>query len=94
MKTLFMSILVVQIAALLVLGWIHFFSRQNAQIPVSYIVLHFVAALNLLCLALSIGALFIQGADTWLRTVVLWLSLPPILGVVVLYAIKLSHRWL
>lgn len=94
MKTLFMSIFAVQIAAYLILGWFHFFSRQNAQIPVSYIVLHLVAALNLLFLVLAIWSFFTQGASSWPRMTVLWLSLPPILGVVVLFAIKMIHRWL
>ncbi|MDO8988592.1 MAG: hypothetical protein Q7U91_03070 [Sideroxyarcus sp.] len=94
MKTLFMSIFAVQIAAYLLLGWFHFFSRQNAQIPASYIVLHIVAALNLIFLVFVIWSLFTQGPSTWTRSAVLWLSLPPIIGVVVLFTIKMVHRWL
>ncbi len=93
MRSLFVSILAVQVVAYLVLGWFHFFSRQNLQIPVSYIVLHLIAALNLLFLAVGIGSMLAQGAPSGPRMAVIWLSLPPILWVLVLYVIKMVHRW-
>ncbi len=94
MRTLFISILVAQIAAYVALGWIHFFSRQNVQIPVSYMALHLTAGLNLLFLAIGFGSFLAHVPAPGPRLYVIWLSLPPILWVAVLYAIKMVHRWL
>jgi hypothetical protein len=94
MKALFMPVLLVQVGAYLILGWIHFFGRQDPHIPVSYIVLHIVAALNLLCLLLALGSILFQVPGTWPRVASMAISLPAILGVAVLFAIKMGHRWL
>lgn len=94
MRTLFVSIIVVQIIAYLALGWLHFFSRQHAHIPVSYIALHLVAGLNFLFLVIGLWSLFAQGTASSARLYLILLSLPPILLVGVLYVIKMVHRWL
>jgi hypothetical protein len=93
MKTLFIIVLVIQALAYLWLGWVTFFSRQDAQIPTSYIVLHIVAAIHLLCLLVALGTLFSQEPGGWLRIVAILLSLPTLLGVAVAFVIKMVHRW-
>jgi hypothetical protein len=93
MKFLFWSVLTIELAAYLYLGWITFFSQYDPHIPVPYIILHIVAAIHSICLLVVLVTFFFQRPSPWLRNSAIILSLPSIVTVIVLFAINMSNRW-
>jgi hypothetical protein len=93
MRTYFFVIMAIELLAYSGLGWVTFFGRREAHIPVSYIVLHVVAAIHLVCLLASLATYFMQDSVTWHRAVAIGLSLPSIAGVAVAFVMKMLHRW-
>lgn len=75
------------------MGWNIFFIQNNPHIPVAYIVLHIAAAIHGICLLAVLGTFFFRASASRLRILAIALSLPTIVMVIVLFAMKMIDRW-
>lgn len=87
LKIIFSIVLGCQILMYLGLGWCYFFGEKS-HIPVPYIVLHIIAAINLILIIAGVFAFYYSEPRTPLIFWSIVLALPSIFAVVLLYLLR------